>query len=157
MPLVQLWAQVQLCPAGTITQQRPPLLRLAAIEVVEGEEDLGDLAPVEIETPLATASSVTIASPTTEKYLLSFFRFFGLHRVRPLAASPSISTMRAAEIGASAIFTPSGSSAFSTADIKVAIAVPPSPAPLMPSGLSGLGVSICKISILGESVASGSK
>jgi hypothetical protein len=64
-------------------------------------------------------------------------------------------TMRSGLIGASLRLTPNGASAFSTAPMMAAIAamVPPSPAPLSPSGLSGDGVSVWVMAIGGMSAA----
>ena len=66
---------------------------------------------------------------------------------------------RSGRIGRSVIVTPRGASAFSTAEASAAGAamVPLSAAPLTPSGLSGVGDSMCRISIGGTHGAVGSR
>ena len=65
--------------------------------------------------------------------------------------------MRAGVSGISAKCTPNGDNASSIAAMIAAGAgmVPPSPAPLTPSGLSGFGVSTCSITQAGTSGAMG--
>src|SRR5215475_15525695 len=87
-------------------------------------------------------------------------RWEAICRTPDFARAASISsTIRAGLIGASLILMPNGASAFSTEPMMAAIdaMVPPSPAPLRPSGLSGEAVSVWRIVIGGISVADGNR
>ena len=79
-------------------------------------------------------------------------------RYRRGAASTSVAS-RSGVIGSSAMVTPSGASASSTALASAAGAImrPPSPPPFTPYSVKGEGVSTCPISMRGTSWAVGSR
>src|SRR5262249_30533197 len=81
-------------------------------------------------------------------------RFF---EAQPLTPPPINSTSFCGVIGVCAMRTPNAASASSMAEIIAGAAgtVPPSPAPLAPSGLSGEGVCLKRVLIAGTSIGLG--